>query len=226
MNGKENMTDWMAPADTALVIVDVQNGFCPGGGLAIEGGDEIVPAINNLRCHFHTVVLTQDWHPAGHKSFASTHGLPAFSQIEMPYGPQTLWPDHCVQDTEDAAFHSGLETAATDLLLRKGTNAEIDSLSAIWENDRATSPRFDNGRTLAEEMRSRGIRRLVFVGLAREICVGLSAEDSLESGFDTYLVTDAAQPFNREADARKMAQLAARGVTVTTAAELPRLLAP
>src|SRR5688500_5035673 len=113
---------WMAAEDTALVIVDVQNGFCPGGGLAIAGGHLIVPAVNSLRLHFQTVVLTQDWHPANHKSFASTQGLPPFSTIEMPYGPQMLWPDHCIQDTEDAAFHPDLVVRDTDLLLRKGTN--------------------------------------------------------------------------------------------------------
>lgn len=215
----------MAGPDTALIIVDVQNGFCPGGGLAIEGGDLVVPAINSLREHFRTVVLTQDWHPANHKSFAVNQGKAPFSVIDMPYGPQTLWPVHCVQDTADGDFHPGLIVRDGDLILRKGTNPEIDSLSALLENDKQTAPRFGNGRTLAEEMRSRGIKKLVFVGLAREICVGLSAEDSRRAGFETYLVTDAAQPFNLENDARKMDELRRLGVHVTTSAALPLELA-
>ncbi len=180
------------PADTALIIVDVQNDFCPGGALAVDGGDKIIPIINAIKPKFEFCILTQDWHPQEHKSFASRHeGAQPFSTIEMPYGEQVLWPDHCVQNTSGAAFHKDLDISAKDLILQKGTNPCIDSYSGFIENDKKTRPRFFNGKTLAEMLQNKGIKNVVLCGLAYDFCVGWHALDARTEGFKAIIVKDA-----------------------------------
>jgi len=161
----------------ALIVVDVQNDFCPGGALAVAGGDEIVAQINNRMADFDAVILTQDWHPAGHSSFASSHKADVFSSIEMPYGPQVLWPDHCVQGSFGAAFYKDLATDRADLILRKGYRPGIDSYSAFFENDRSTATGLEGYLT------TRGVRDVTFVGLATDYCVAYSALDAARLGF-------------------------------------------
>jgi len=174
------------PARDLLLVVDVQNDFCPGGALAVAGGDAVVPVINRLARRFDHVVLTQDWHPAGHKSFASSHaGRAPMETIDLPYGSQVLWPDHCVQGTDGAAFHPGLETAGAELIVRKGFRPEIDSYSAFYENDQRTPT------GLAGYLRERGLSRLFFAGLATDFCVAYSAFDARRLGFDTSVILDA-----------------------------------
>ena len=169
-----------------LVIVDVQNDFCPGGALAVPHGDEIVPAVNRLAARFAHVVLTQDWHPVGHASFASSHpGHTPFETIAAAYGEQTLWPDHCVQGSPGAAFHPGLDTAHAELVLRKGFRAGIDSYSAFRENDRKTAT------GLAAYLRERGLERVTLCGLATDYCVFYSALDSRAAGFPTTIMLEA-----------------------------------
>ncbi|MDK3071541.1 bifunctional nicotinamidase/pyrazinamidase [Sedimentitalea sp. JM2-8] len=161
----------------ALIVIDVQNDFCPGGALAVPGGDAVVPVINGMMDRFDAVILTQDWHPAGHSSFASSHaGASPYDMIDMPYGPQVLWPDHCVQGTDGAAFHRGLR-ADGDLILRKGFRPDIDSYSAFFENDRTTATGLDG------YLRTRGISDLTLVGLATDFCVRYSAVDAAKLGF-------------------------------------------
>jgi nicotinamidase/pyrazinamidase len=170
----------------ALLIVDVQNDFCPGGALAVPDGDAVVPVINRLAARFDHVIQTQDWHPPGHHSFASSHeGHDPFDEIQMDYGPQTLWPEHCIQGSEGAAFHPDLDTTATELVVRKGFRPEIDSYSAFYENDHATPT------GLAGYLRERGIDTLVVVGLATDFCVRWSATDARDEGFDVFVVEDA-----------------------------------
>lgn len=161
----------------ALIVVDVQNDFCPGGALAVAGGDEIVAQINNRMADFDAVILTQDWHPAGHSSFASSHKADVFSNIEMPYGPQVLWPDHCVQGSLGAAFHKDLATNRAELILRKGYRPGIDSYSAFFENDRSTATGLEG------YLKTRGVRDVTFVGLATDYCVAYSALDAARLGF-------------------------------------------
>lgn len=170
----------------ALIVIDVQNDFCPGGALAVAGGDEIVPVVNRLIAAAEHVVLTQDWHPAGHSSFASSHaGRQPFSEIEMPYGPQTLWPDHCVQGTPGAAFHKELVWTKAEMVVRKGFRPAIDSYSAFRENDHATPT------GLAGYLRERGIGSLTLVGLATDFCVAYSALDARAEGFEVAVRLDA-----------------------------------
>jgi len=183
-----------APADCALIIVDMQNGFSPGGGLAVAGGDEIVPAINQLQDGFDgsAVFATQDWHPADHKSFASNHpGASVYQEVQMPYGMQRLWPDHCVQKTADADFHHDLKLAHGARVIRKGTNTNVDSYSAFLEVDKKSQPRFDNGETLADTLKKEGKKTLVFCGLAYDFCVGFSALDARAEGFQVIVVKGA-----------------------------------
>ena len=161
----------------ALIVIDVQNDFCPGGALAVTGGDEIVAGINARMAEFPVVVLTQDWHPAGHGSFASTHGAAPMSMTEMPYGPQVLWPDHCVQGSEGAEFHPELDTTPANLIIRKGTNPAIDSYSAFFENDHETPTGLDG------YLRTLGVTELVMVGLATDFCVFYSAVDAAKLGY-------------------------------------------
>jgi nicotinamidase/pyrazinamidase len=166
-----------------LLVIDVQNDFCPGGALAVTDGDAVVPVINRLAEGFGHVALTQDWHPAGHSSFATAHsGAAAFDTISMPYGPQTLWPDHCVQGTAGAAFHAQLDTKRAELVIRKGFRAGIDSYSAFYENDRRTPT------GLAGYLRDRGIRRIFLAGLATDYCVYYSAVDARRLGFDSVVI--------------------------------------
>jgi nicotinamidase/pyrazinamidase len=169
--------------DDVLLVIDVQNDFCPGGALAVADGDAVVPVINGLVGRFGHVVLTQDWHPPHHSSFASSHpGSAPFETIAMPYGQQTLWPDHCVQGTKGAAFHPQLETDCAELVIRKGFRGEIDSYSAFYENDRRTPT------GLAGYLRERGLRRIFLAGLATDFCVFYSAADARRLGFDTVLI--------------------------------------
>jgi nicotinamidase/pyrazinamidase len=171
--------------DDLLLIIDVQNDFCPGGALAVADGDAVVPVINRLAGRFGHVVLTQDWHPAGHSSFATSHrGSAAFESIAMPYGQQTLWPDHCVQGTPGAAFHPDLQTEQAELVIRKGFRSAIDSYSAFYENDRRTPT------GLAGYLRERGLRRVFLAGLATDFCVHYSAVDARRLDFDTVLIED------------------------------------
>lgn len=164
---------------SALIVIDLQNDFCPSGALAVAGGDEIVAPVNALMAQFDAVVLTQDWHPEGHSSFASSHkGKAPFEMIDMPYGPQVLWPDHCVQASQGAQFHPQLDTARADLIIRKGYNPAIDSYSAFFENDRTTPTGLEG------YLRTRAITRLTMVGLALDFCVNYSAVDAARLGFD------------------------------------------
>ena len=169
-----------------LLVIDVQNDFCPGGGLAVPDGDSVVPDINRLAVDFDHCVLTQDWHPAGHSSFASSHaGKAPFSTIAMPYGEQTLWPDHCIQGSQGAQFHPGLALPRAELIIRKGYNAAIDSYSAFFENDRKTPT------GLAGYLTERGLARIFCVGLATDFCVRFSAQDARRLGFETVVVLGA-----------------------------------
>ncbi len=161
----------------ALIVVDVQNDFCPGGALAIAGGDEIVAPVNNRMADFDAVILTQDWHPAGHSSFASSHKAAEFSTTEMPYGSQVLWPYHCVQGSIGAAFHKDLDIDLADLILRKGYRPGIDSYSAFFENDRRTATGLEG------YLKTRGVFDVTFVGLATDYCVAYSALDAARLGF-------------------------------------------
>jgi len=161
----------------ALLVIDVQNDFCPGGALAVDGGNEIVAGINDKMSDFAAVIMTQDWHPAGHSSFASTHDAAPMSMTEMPYGPQVLWPDHCIQGTDGAAFHADLQIDRADLIIRKGYNPAIDSYSAFFENDKTTPTGLEG------YLRTRGIDTLTIVGLATDFCVNFSAVDAAKLGF-------------------------------------------
>ena len=174
------------PAPDALLLIDLQNDFCPGGALAVEGGDEIVPLVNQIAQKFAHVLLTQDWHPAGHISFASAHpGTRPYETIAAPYGRQTLWPDHCVQNTPGAAFHPALDVRHAELILRKGFRPDIDSYSAFLENDHFTPT------GLAGYLRERGLKRLFLCGLAYDFCVRFSAIDGTALDFDCIVIEDA-----------------------------------
>ena len=166
----------------ALIVIDVQNDFCPGGALAVTGGDEIVTGINALMDEFHAVILTQDWHPAGHSSFASSHSDKApFEMTQMPYGPQVLWPDHCIQGSVGADFHPDLNSNRADMIVRKGFRPAIDSYSAFFENDHETPT------GLHGYLQERGISKLTTVGLATDFCVNFSAVDAAKLGYDVLL---------------------------------------
>jgi nicotinamidase/pyrazinamidase len=171
-----------------LIVTDPQRDFCPGGALAVPDGDRIMPAINRLAYRFKHVVITQDWHPPGHMSFASAHpGKNPFETIEVDYGPQTLWPDHCVQNTPGAAFHPALDIPHAELVIRKGYHRGIDSYSAFRENDRKTPT------GLAGYLRERGLTRVTLCGLATDYCVFFSAIDAREAGFETAIVLEASR---------------------------------
>ncbi|TEA63828.1 bifunctional nicotinamidase/pyrazinamidase [Pseudomonas sp. CH235] len=171
---------------TALLVIDVQNDFIPGGQLAVPEGDLIVPLINRLAGQFKQVVIAQDWHPAGHASFASSHpGRQPYDVIQLPYGEQTLWPDHCIQGSRGAEFHSGLDLRHAQLVIRKGCNPDIDSYSAFLEADRVTTT------GLAGYLKERGIETVYMVGLALDFCVMFSALDARAAGFNAFVVLDA-----------------------------------
>ena len=162
----------------ALLVIDVQNDFCPGGALAVADGDDIVRGINAIMPEYDAVILTQDWHPAGHSSFATTHGADPMTLTQMPYGPQVLWPDHCIIGTNGAAFHSDLNVDAADMIIRKGYNPAIDSYSAFFENDNSTPTGLEG------YLRTRRIDTLTLVGLATDFCVNYSAVDAAKLGFN------------------------------------------
>lgn len=169
-----------------LLIVDVQRDFCAQGALAVPGADEIVPLVNRLSQRYSHVALTQDWHPSGHQSFASAHaGATAFSSMRMPYGLQTLWPEHCVQGSAGAEFHPGLDTSRAELIVRKGYDPLIDSYSAFFENDRVTPT------GLGGYLRERGFSRVVLCGLATDYCVAYSAQDARRLGFEAAVLLPA-----------------------------------
>lgn len=169
-----------------LLVVDVQNDFCPGGSMAVAQGDEVVPVINRLAQAFDHVILTQDWHPAGHSSFASYHAeRDVHEVVEMPYGDQVLWPDHCVQESWGAELHKGLAIPHAELIMRKGFRAHIDSYSAFFENDHETPT------GLKGYLAERGLRRIFLVGLAYDFCVRYSAEDAVANGFSAVVIEDA-----------------------------------
>ncbi len=194
--------------EACLVVVDVQNDFIPGGALAVPNGDEVVPLINRLATRFENVVLTQDWHPRGHASFASSHaGKKPFETIELAYGTQVLWPDHCVQGTAGAAFHAELDAAKAQLILRKGHHRDIDSYSAFLEADRKTTT------GLAGYLRERGLRELFVCGLATDFCVAWTALDARAAGFGVTVIEDACRAIDLEGSlARAWSDMAAAGV--------------
>lgn len=185
------------PGDSdVLLVIDVQYDFCPGGALAVPDGDAVVPVINRLAQRFRHVLLTQDWHPAGHLSFASSHvGRSPFETTSLPYGEQVLWPDHCIQGTHGAGFHEGLEVEHAELVIRKGFRRDIDSYSAFFENDRTTQT------GLAGYLRERGVRRLALAGLALDFCVRFSAEDACKLGFEAVVVENACRAIDMDGSA-------------------------
>lgn len=194
----------------ALVVIDVQNDFCPGGALAVPGGDEVVAAINDMMGEFDAVVVTQDWHPAGHSSFASSQtGKAPFETVEMPYGQQILWPDHCVQGSRGAELHSDLRADA-DLILRKGFRPGIDSYSAFFENDRTTPTGLEG------YLRARGISEVTFVGLATDFCVAYSALDAARLGFRANVRLDLCRAIDLEGSLdAALADMRAAGVALS-----------
>ena len=195
-------------AHDVLIVTDPQNDFCPGGALAVPEGDAVMPAINRLARQFANVVLTQDWHPAGHASFASSHpGRQPFATVELDYGAQTLWPDHCIQGTGGAAFHPALDIPHAQLIIRKGFHAGIDSYSAFQENDRRTAT------GLAGYLRERGLHCVTLCGLATDFCVFFSAMDSRSAGFETRLALDACRGIDLDGSlARAMTAMREAGV--------------
>ena len=209
-----------APIDRgtdALLVIDVQNDFCPGGALAVPQGDAVVPLANALMARFDAVVLTQDWHPQGHESFASAHpGAQPYQTIDLDYGAQTLWPDHCVQGGAGAAFHDRLNVDAARLVVRKGYRRAIDSYSAFFENDRRTPT------GLTGWLREHGIRRVVLCGLATDFCVAYSAIDARRQGFEAVLTLDACRGIDLggSLDAA-LAQMREAGVALATSLALP-----
>jgi nicotinamidase/pyrazinamidase len=200
----------MRPANQALIVIDVQNDFCPDGALAVAQGDAIIPQINALMGQFQTVVLTQDWHPVDHSSFAANHaGAAPFSTVQMPYGAQTLWPSHCVQGTKGAEFHPALRSDLAQLVIRKGFRAGIDSYSALFENDKITPTGLDG------YLRARGITGLTLVGIATDYCVAFSALDAVAQGFDVTVLQDACRAIDLDGSlARQQQAMAAAGVVL------------
>jgi nicotinamidase/pyrazinamidase len=193
-----------------LIVTDPQLDFCPGGALAVPGGDEIMPAVNRLARRFAHVILTQDWHPPDHTSFARAHpGRKPFETLEVAYGPQTLWPDHCVQGTEGAAFHPALDIPQVELIIRKGYRRAIDSYSAFRENDRTTPT------GLAGYLRERGFERVTLCGLATDFCVFFSVIDAVAAGFRTAVALDASRGIDLDGSfARALAAMRDAGVTL------------
>ena len=199
----------LTPNDLLLVI-DVQNDFCPGGQLAVAGGDEIIPVIHKIAPLFEHIALTQDWHPPTHRSFASAHpGMRPFEQVKVSYGEQTLWPDHCVQGTKGAEHHPALQLPQAELILRKGFRPHIDSYSAFFENDRATAT------GLAGYLRERGLTRVFLAGLAYDYCVAYSALDARRLGIPAVVVRDACRAIDLNGSVAAIEkEFAAAGVTV------------
>jgi len=210
------MAELSPNADDVLIVVDVQNDFCPGGPLAVPTGDEIVPVINRLISRFANVIATQDWHPRRHSSFASQYpGRDPFEAIDLPYGEQTLWPDHCVQGTAGAEFHRDLDTGAFEMIVRKGFRRDIDSYSAFFENDRQTNTGLDG------YLRARGLKRAYLCGLAGDVCVYFSALDAKSAGFDAIFIEDACRDIDMNGSRDKTrADLRANGVTIASSADI------
>lgn len=204
--------------EVCLLVVDVQNDFCSDGALAVPGGEEVVPVANALVERFDHVVLTQDWHPPGHLSFASSHpGKKPFETVEMPYGEQVLWPDHCVQGTDGAAFHPDLDIRKAQLVVRKGFRREIDSYSAFFENDRKTPT------GLAGYLKERGLTRLALAGLAIDFCVAFSALDARRLGFAVTVIEDACRGIDLNGSVAAMrGRMAEAGVEMTISERLSR----
>lgn len=203
-------------ATNLLLLIDVQNDFCPGGNLAVPDGDAVVPLINRLLQHFEHIACTQDWHPAGHSSFASSHDdRQPFETIEVEYGPQVLWPDHCIQGTNGAAFHRDLEVDRAELILRKGFRPHIDSYSAFYENDHRTAT------GLGGYLRERGFERLFLCGLATDFCVKWSALDARREGFEATVIADACRGIDLEGSLDKAwAEMSEAGVGRIASADI------
>jgi nicotinamidase/pyrazinamidase len=208
------MTDTITIGEgDVLLVVDIQNDFCPGGKLAVPRGDEVVPIVNRVATRFRHVVLTQDWHPPGHRSFASSHrGKHPFETVTVDYGQQILWPDHCIQGTPGAQFHDGLQIPHAELVLRKGFRPTIDSYSAFYENDRKTPT------GLAGYLRERGLTRVFAAGLALDFCVRYSAEDARSEGFAVLVIEDACRGIDVDGSlAATRESFAPLGVTTVSA---------
>jgi len=206
----------MNQKNSALLMIDIQNDFCPGGALAVADGDAIVPVVNRLGEHFPVQILTQDWHPADHSSFAANHpGADPFSVAPMPYGDQVLWPGHCVQATEGAEFHPDLITDRADVIIRKGYNRAIDSYSAFFENDRNTKT------GLAGYLHDRDVGNVVLTGLATDFCVYFTAIDAADLGFQVTLLNDACRAIDLDGSLdAAMTAMTDRGVRFGTSSEL------
>ena len=191
----------MPRSDTALIMIDIQNDFCPGGALAVAEGDQIIPRVNQLQKDYSVRVLTQDWHPADHSSFVDNQpGAEPYSVIDMPYGPQVVWPSHCVQGSDGALFHADLQTDRADIIIRKGFRSAIDSYSAFFENDHKTATGLEG------YLRERGVHDLVMVGLATDFCVRFSAVDAAKLGFGVTVLEGACRAIDLDgslAEARR-----------------------
>jgi len=194
-----------------LIIIDVQNDFCPDGALGVPLGDQVVPFINQISPQFSHIVLTQDWHPAAHSSFASSHiDAEPFSVIDMPYGPQTLWPEHCIQGSQGAQFHSDLDYTRAELIIRKGYRKEVDSYSAFFENDQKTPT------GLSGYLNERGLTRIFCVGLATDYCVRFSAEDARKLNLDTVVLLPGCRGIDMDGSVKAaLASMQAAGVSLT-----------
>jgi nicotinamidase/pyrazinamidase len=199
----------------ALLLIDIQNDFVPGGALAVPGGDAVIPLVNALQPRFELVVATQDWHPAGHGSFASSHaGRQPFEQTDLHGLPQTLWPDHCVQGTAGAEFHPALDQHRIEAIFRKGTNPDLDSYSGFFDNGHRKST------GLADYLRGRGVTQVYLAGLAADYCVYFSAKDALQEGFEVFFIEDATRAINAEGYQQARADLEQRGARFVAAAEV------
>lgn len=200
----------MQYADTALIVIDVQNDFCTGGALAVPDGEAVVPLINAMLPDYGACILTQDWHPAGHSSFASQHaGKEPFGTVEMSYGTQVLWPDHCVQGTQGAEFHADLQTDAANMIIRKGFRRDIDSYSAFFENDRTTPT------GLTGYLRTINVQKVTLAGLATDFCVAYSALDAARQGFDVTVDLRACRAIDLEGSLEyALSQMAQNSVRV------------
>lgn len=205
----------LVPHDV-LLVVDVQNDFCPGGALPVANGDQVLAPIHRIAPRFRHVLLTQDWHPANHTSFAANHpGKHPYQSIQLSYGPQTLWPVHCVQGSDGARFHAGLHLPQAELILRKGFHADIDSYSAFFENDRVTPT------GLASYLRERGLKRIFLAGLAYDYCVAYSALDARRLNLPVVVIRDACRAIDLDGSVARMeAEFAKSGVTVIESPEI------
>lgn len=210
------MTDkYEIGSNDLLLIIDVQNDFCPGGTLPVPDGDKVVTPINGLAKSFSQIAMSQDWHPAGHSSFASSHeGKQPFETTEMAYGTQVLWPDHCIEGTDGANFHTDLDTTKTQMIVRKGYRTAIDSYSAFFENDHTTPT------GLSGYLKERGIKRIFVVGLVYEFCVGYSALDGQKEGLNVFVVQDCTGTFGGDGEAAMTKELQDAGVKIIQSSEL------